>query len=159
MNPCPCGYYGDKQRECRCSVETVRRYRQKISGPLLDRIDLHVAVQALDTQTLAAFSQIDSDQPGSATYAAQVVEAYARQIKRQGKRNAKLSATELGQICVLSKPLENFMARAIDRLGLSARAFHRVLRVARTLADLEPDECSITQRQLQEALSFRAVYD
>jgi magnesium chelatase family protein len=132
MNPCPCGYLGHYSGKCKCTPEQVARYRRKISGPLLDRIDLHVEVPAVPPEELAARS------PGEASQGvrARVIAARDRQQARQGKPNAQLSAKETDEHARPDAAGEDLLKQAISRLGLSARGYHRLLRVARTIADL-----------------------
>lgn len=149
MNPCPCGYWGSEK--CRCSTEQVKRYRDKISGPLLDRIDLQVHVPRIKTELMLKQA---SDGERSETVRDRVIAARIRQRQRSGRINSQLSAAEVARYCVLSRAEQDFLKRATDRLGLSTRGFHRVLKVARTIADLAGDE-SLNNRHLAEALSYR----
>jgi magnesium chelatase family protein len=150
MNPCPCGFLGDPSGRCRCTQEQVQRYRGKLSGPLLDRIDLHVTV-ARETTTLHALPQSGAD---TATAAAQVAQARALQYARQGVANAFLDLNALREHCALQADDQTWLEGACERLGLSLRAAHRVLKVARTLADLEEAEL-IARNHLAEALQYR----
>ena len=150
MNPCPCGFLGDPSGRCRCTQEQVQRYRGKLSGPLLDRIDLHVTV-ARETTTLHALPQSGAD---TATTAAQVAQARALQYARQGVANAFLDLNALREHCALQADDQSWLESACERLGLSLRAAHRVLKVARTLADLEEAEL-IARNHLAEALQYR----
>ncbi|HEY5718651.1 MAG TPA: YifB family Mg chelatase-like AAA ATPase [Motiliproteus sp.] len=151
MNPCPCGYAGDSSGRCGCGAEQVRRYQSRISGPLLDRLDLHVEVGALPADELT-----DKLPPAesSATVRARVLLARQRQYARAGKVNAHLSPAELERHCALDDELRQLMSAALQRLGLSARAYHRVLRVARTLADLA-GEVRLQRSHLLESLGYR----
>jgi magnesium chelatase family protein len=153
MNPCPCGYLGDPSGRCRCTAEQVQRYRSRISGPLLDRIDLHVEVPRVPQRELWADS---GPEETSAQVRARVVEARARQWHRAGRPNAFLAGRRLEQICGLGEGGRRLLEQAVDRLGLSARAFHRVLRVARTIADLDAAE-GIAESHLLEAISYRRL--
>jgi len=159
MNPCPCGFFGDAAQEqvhaCRCTQEQVQRYRQKISGPLLDRIDLHIAVNRPNAKTMTQQHQGKAARGEvSAMVRARVVSARARQQQRQSCNNAQLSGKQLGSICPLEKPELDLLEQAINRLGLSTRAYHRIIKVARTIADLA-DEASIKQAHIAEALALR----
>lgn len=149
MNPCPCGYLGDPTGRCRCSTEQVQRYRNKLSGPLLDRIDLHL--------TVARESTVLSEQPSgeTSTSVAKVVAA-ARELQqaRQGCANAFLDLKALRRHCPLAAEDQKWLETACERLTLSLRAAHRLLKVARTLADLEQAE-AIGRRHLAEALQYR----
>lgn len=152
MNPCPCGYQGSDQRPCRCSPDQVRRYRDRISGPLLDRIDMHVAVSNLRQGELHSPRHGDS----SAEVRARVEETLARQQQRQGKPNSQLSPPELEQCCALSEGDRHLLEQAINKLGLSTRAYHRVLKLARTLADMAGRPQVITA-DITEALGYRTL--
>src|SRR5690606_26912359 len=132
MNPCPCGFLSDPSGRCRCSTEQIQRYRGKLSGPLLDRIDLHVTVARAAT-SLHAQPSADTD---TASSAARVAEARLRQTRRQGVANAFLDLPGLRMHCLLKADDQAWLETACERLGLSLRAAHRVLKVARTLADL-----------------------
>lgn len=150
MNPCPCGYFGDKSGRCTCRPEQIKRYQEKLSGPLLDRIDLHINVPALPV------SDLQSSQLGESSEAVRerVIQAYQIQQQRQGKANNELTASELAEFAVLSEAGATILAMAQSRLNLSARGYHRVLRVARTIADLAGIE-RIDPPHLTEALSYR----
>jgi len=153
MNPCPCGYLGDARKPCSCSPNDVARYRRKVSGPLLDRIDLHVEVPALASRDLDGGP---SPEP-SAAVRARVVEARARQRSRTGDArltNAALTPARLRATAALQPDGATLLARAMDRLGLSARAHQRVVRVARTIADLEGSEAT-GPAHVAEALRYR----
>jgi magnesium chelatase family protein len=151
MNPCPCGYLGDPGARCRCTPEQIQRYRGKLSGPLLDRIDLHVAVlrepMALDTAPRHGMSSSEA--------AALVATARQRQLLRQGMANAFLDLQGLREHCLPGAEDRLWLETACERLGLSLRAAHRVLKVARTLADLEGTG-PIVRAHLAEALQYRA---
>lgn len=136
----------------RCTPDQVRRYRDKISGPLLDRIDMHIPVRALKHGELHGPSTGDN----SETVRQWVEQARRRQFDRQGKYNHQLNAPELERYCVLNKTDKLLLEQAIDKLGLSTRAYHRVLKVARTLADMEGKEQPGTV-QITEALSYRTL--
>lgn len=152
MNPCPCGYLGHATRTCRCSVDSIERYRAKISGPLLDRIDLMVEVPSLSAADLINAASGES----SATVLERVLKARAVQITRQGKANAALDTQELESIANIQTEAKQVLGELIDKLSLSARSFHRVLRVARTIADLNADELVMKQHILR-AIGFRRV--
>jgi len=154
MNPCPCGYLGDPSGRCRCSPEQIQRYRAKLSGPLLDRIDLQLSVQREATSLQAK----TSEGPSSAEAAARVAAARELQRRRQGRPNAFLDLQGLAVHCVLSSADRIWLEQACERLGLSLRAAHRVLKVARTLADLEGRQ-EIVREHLAEALQYRTSGD
>ena len=157
MNPCPCGYLGDYR--CQCTPDQVKRYRQKISGPLLDRFDLQVPVNAVTAEQLQGNGKAEADaEPNNefttATVRQRVIAARAKQYQRQGQCNAQLVGKTLEQICPLTTPQQTILVRAMEKLGLSARAYHRTLRVARSLADVD-DENTIQDHHVMEALSYR----
>lgn len=154
MNPCPCGYLGDPGGHCRCTPEQVQRYRNKLSGPLLDRIDLHLTV-ARESTSLGAGPDHSH---ASARVAQRVAEARERQQRRQGCANAFLDLAGLRRHCALEAADERWLEQAAERLRLSLRATHRLLKVARTLADLEGAE-RIARPHLAEALQYRPAGD
>jgi magnesium chelatase family protein len=150
MNPCPCGYAGDRGGRCRCSPAQIQRYLARLSGPLIDRIDLHVIIKPVDYASLRETGREGED---SATVAARVCAARAAQ-QRRGGLNAVLDASALQEACGLGAREHRLLEHAVSRLGLSARACHRALRVARTVADLDGLE-SVGTTQLSEALGYR----
>jgi magnesium chelatase family protein len=154
MNPCPCGYLGEPRGRCRCTAQQVGRYRARVSGPLLDRIDIHIEVAALPPDHLLA--DASSSMETSARVAIRVARARRRQLQRQGKPNAKLSASEAARICRLDRPSRALLAGAIERLGLSARAYHGVLKLSRSCADLAGD-AEIAVEHVAEAVQLRAL--
>lgn len=152
MNPCPCGYYGNSDNRCRCTLDQIRRYRNRVSGPMLDRIDLHVPVLALRQGELHSKSAGDS----SAIIRTRVAQTRLHQLQRQGKANHQLSAPELEKYCLLSSGDKALLEHAIDKMGLSTRAYHRVLKVARTLADMQGKEQPESE-EISEALGYRTL--
>jgi magnesium chelatase family protein len=154
MNPCPCGYSGDPRGRCRCTAEQVARYRNRISGPLIDRIDIHVELIALPVEHM--LSEAPPLAETSATVAHRVAAARQRQLQRQDKLNARLTHSELGRVCRLDRECRALIGTAIARLGLSARAYHRVLKLARTCADLA-GEPHIRKIDVSEAVALRAL--
>ena len=150
MNPCPCGHLGDPSGRCRCSSEQIQRYRNKLSGPFLDRIDLHLTVPRETTR----LNPSTEPGPSSAELAAQVVRARQQQLERQGCSNAHLDLNGVQQHCSLPDADRQWLENACERLGLSLRAAHRVLKVARTLADLD-GATDISRSHLGEALQYR----
>ena len=150
MNPCPCGYHGDSRGRCRCTPDQVLRYRRKLSGPLLDRIDLQVEVPALPAEVL----QQAPDGEASAVVRVRVAQARERQMTRQGKANARLTTSEIDQFCQPAAPAMALLKHAISRFELSARAFHRLLKVARTVADLTGSD-AIEAQHVAEAVQYR----
>lgn len=151
MNPCPCGYHGDPERACSDTPDQIARYRQKLSGPLLDRIDIHLTVARLTPRQLRSSH---SDSHNSARLREQAVTARARQIARQGKVNAELGGNELKTHLHPAAEVLTLMDRATEKLRLSMRSYHRLLKVARTIADLET-ATTILPRHAAEALQYR----
>jgi magnesium chelatase family protein len=152
MNPCPCGYLGHYSGKCRCTPDQISRYRSRISGPLLDRIDIQVEVNAVPQDDLLG----KADGEASSTIQARVEIARQRQLTRQEKPNAQLSVTEIDQHCAPDAQGAALLQQAISRLGLSARAYHRVLKVARTIADLEGAQ-GIATHHIAEAVQYRRL--
>ena len=150
MNPCPCGYLGEPTGRCRCTPEQIQRYRNKLSGPLLDRIDLHLTV-ARETTSLNPPLQTGDNTANAAVLVAQ---ARDRQRQRQGCANAFLDLPGVRTHCKLSEVDNTWLEVACERMTLSLRAAHRLLKVARTLADLEGVSC-IERRHVAEALQYR----
>ena len=150
MNPCPCGHYGDRDGRCRCTPDQVRQYRSRISGPLLDRIDMHLPVNPLPKGEI--YKQRGGE--SSDTVRQRVIQIHQRQQHRQGKPNAALGTRELEAHCQLRPQQTELLDQALERLGLSARALHRVLKVARTLADIEGTE-RLENHHITEAIGYR----
>ena len=151
MNPCPCGYNGDLEQSCRCTREQIRRYRQRISGPLLDRIDLTIPMTRIPASDLLNDT---GKSENSARVKARVERANSLQMARQGCANAQLAGTALTRFCLLGKEEKRFLESAMESMKLSARGLHRTLRVARTIADLE-GESTLTSGHIGEALAYR----
>lgn len=152
MNPCPCGYFGSPQHQCRCTPDQISRYRGKISGPLLDRIDLVIEVPALSETEMLQQGQGES----SADIQARVTKAYVLQQKRQQCANAELQGKTLEAVSALDSTAEQMLKQAIQHLKLSARAYHRVLKVARTIADLA-GRAEIASSDIAEAVQYRRL--
>ena len=157
MNPCPCGYYNHPEKDCVCSPGVVQKYLSKISGPLLDRIDLHVEV------TPVAFSELNNKEVGesSTEIRERVITARKIQEKRFDEKkgvhcNAQISSKTLKEICEIDQDGRDLLKKAMDKLGLSARAYDRILKVARTIADLESSE-NILPNHLAEAIQYRSL--
>ena len=153
MNPCPCGYYGDNTHLCRCTEEQICRYQSRLSGPLLDRIDMHVNILPIPTYLLL------NDHPDASVECSRVVRervmhARALQLQRQEKPNALLLGNAIAAHCPIAPKEQRYFEKAVTQLGLSARAYHRVLKLARTIADLD-QQPNILQRHLEEALVYR----
>ncbi|MGA8146020.1 MAG: YifB family Mg chelatase-like AAA ATPase [Gallionellaceae bacterium] len=152
MNPCPCGYLGHYNGKCRCTPDQVARYRSKISGPLLDRIDIQIEVPAVPQADLLKQAEGET----SALIRARVEAARQRQLVRQGKPNAQLAVIEIDEMCAPDTQGEALLRQAMTRLDLSARAYHRVLKVARTIADLADSNILLTQH-IAEAVQYRRM--
>ncbi len=155
MNPCPCGYFGDLKRECRCSPVQVQRYRQRISGPLLDRIDLHIEVPAVEYRDVAS-ERVEED---SASIRKRVAFARDRQLQRFEKDaktncNARMTTKHLKQHCKLNADSHDLIRVAMNELNLSARAYDRILKVSRTIADLAGND-DISPEHVSEAIQYR----
>jgi magnesium chelatase family protein len=153
MNPCPCGFHGDKNGRCRCTPDQIRRYRSKLSGPLLDRIDMHIEVPKLDR---AKLQQNDRHEESSAQVRQRVVAARLRQHARTHCNNSQLDNRQINQHCALGREDALLLDQAIERLGLSARAWHRILKLARTIADLD-EQADIDSQHLAEAIAYRVL--
>jgi len=156
MNPCPCGYLGDPQHECRCSPTQIQRYRSRISGPLLDRIDIHIDAPALSIREL----RIDSASESSAAMRTRIQTARTRQHARftatRTTSNARMSHAQIRQFCRIDSTLGDLLQQAMEQLSLSARAYDRILKVARTIADLATAE-HIEPPHLLEAIQYRSL--
>ena len=157
MNPCPCGYFGDPARDCRCADVDVERYRSRVSGPLLDRIDIHLEVPTVPYRDLVA----TEPEEASATVQQRVELARVRQRERFRDRpglhaNAHMTARDLRRFCPLSDSVERLLREAVGRLGLSARAYHRILKIGRTIADLAGAE-SLSTTHVSEAIQYRSL--
>jgi magnesium chelatase family protein len=157
MNPCPCGYFGS-MRECQCSPLQIQRYVGKISGPLLDRIDIHIDVPAVNFKELRGRSVAASE--SSETIRERVIKARAIQLERFAGdgvfSNSAMSPSQIRRFCALDADSENLLERAMLKQGLSARAHDRILKVARTIADLEASE-TIKSNHLSEAINYRSL--
>ena len=156
LNPCPCGYRNDPRRSCQCSAPQIERYMSKISGPLLDRIDLHVEVASVPFQELASKQTgSDSEQMRAAVLEAETVQDRRFGVSR-GRRNSQMSSREIRRFCPLDQASQELLKSSVHELGLSARAHDKVLRVARTIADLDNAE-SIQEAHLGEAINYRLL--
>jgi len=155
MNPCPCGYFGDLKRECRCGPVQVQRYRQRISGPLLDRIDLHIEVPAVEYRDVAS----ERVEENSAAIRQRISQARERQQERfasdaKTNCNARMATKQLKQHCKLDSDSHELIRVAMSELNLSARAYDRILKVSRTIADLDSAE-HISPEHVSEAIQYR----
>ena len=153
MNPCPQGYSCDGKSLCQCTAEQQRKHRSRISAPLLDRIDIHIEVPSVDRHAL---SQISENPETNLEVKQRINHAYQIQIKRNGKSNAELSSRETEIHCKLDAAETNLLEQAMEKLKLSARAYHRILRMSRTIADLDNSE-KIQSQHLSEAISYRSL--
>jgi len=151
MNPCPCGYASDPKHQCRCSEDRIDRYLGRLSGPLLDRLDLLIQVPSLSQAELLEHGE---DKTDWAAIRESISSCRQTQQKRNGKLNSELAGRELEDICHLNKKLRRTLASTMEKLGMSARATHRVIRVARTIADYG-DRADINRSDLLEAISYR----
>lgn len=155
MNPCPCGQLGNPQAECFCSQDTIRRYQQKLSAPFLDRIDMHINVPMLPLETLITTPQgTAKESPGLRIEVAKIRDL---QFQRQGCINAALSTADCDKFCALSGAEQEFLSTTLTQLKLSARAFYRLLKVARTIADIRQSP-QIERNDLSQALAFKALF-
>ncbi|MBL8496318.1 ATP-dependent protease [Nitrosomonas sp. JL21] len=153
MNPCPCGYLGHPNGKCHCTPDQINRYRARISGPLLDRIDMHFEVPTVPQEELMR-PQMASD--NTITIRQRVENSRQRQLDRQGKANSRLTVNDIDRLCALDSASENLLQQAISRLNLSARAYHRILKLARTIADMASIE-KISAQHIAEAIQYRRL--
>lgn len=154
MNPCPCGYLGDSSGRCHCTAEQIQRYRARISGPLLDRIDMHIEVPRVSHEVLR-HGRPDGEE-SSGQIRLRVIAARERAMARAGKSNAALSTRQIKAFCQLSEQGDRLLEQAMDKLGLSHRGYHRILKVARTIADMEGSD-KIEVKHLTEAIAYRKL--
>jgi magnesium chelatase family protein len=155
MNPCPCGYFGDLKRECRCGPVHVQRYRQRISGPLLDRIDLHIEVPAVEYRDVAS----ERAEEPSVAIRDRILRARERQQERFQNEakincNARMATRQLKRHCKLGQDSQELIRVAMSELNLSARAYDRILKVSRTIADLD-GKTDIAPEHVSEAIQYR----
>ena len=153
MNPCPCGYLGDPAGDCNCAPPRLARYRERVSGPMLDRIDLRIEVPAVPQSALLHAAKAGDS---SAAVAARVLEARQRQLARSGKLNARLSVREIAEHCPMSAAARRLLWRSLAKLRMSLRSYHRTLRVAQTIADLEGID-GIGTQHIGEALQLKRL--
>ena len=156
MNPCPCGYYGSSEKECTCRIDQIQKYINKISGPLLDRIDIHIEVEGVNYQKL------ESDTPAESSIEIRKRVNKARKIQLERYKNyhifsnSELTPALISKYCKLSPKSKQILESAFNKLGLSARAYSRILKVARTIADLDESE-QIQTQHLAEAIQYRSL--
>ena len=156
MNPCPCGYFSDPNHECACTYTRIHRYRSKVSGPLMDRMDIHVEVPAVRYKELASQSKAET----SASIGKRVNQARAAQSDRLRRArihcNAQMNNRQIKKYCPVCRDSHSLLEMAIDKLGLSARAYNRILKIARTIADLE-GLSDIQPSHIAEAIQYRTL--
>lgn len=156
MNPCPCGYFGDRVRSCRCSAQQIRQYQGKVSGPLLDRIDLHIEVPSVKYRDLTGTEEGES----SAAIKKRVDQARQRQKKRFDGigvfTNSRMTEKQIRSFCAIDEESHQLMEMAIEKMGFSARAMNRILKVSRTIADLEGTD-QIGAAHIAEAIQYRSL--
>ena len=153
MNPCPQGYSCDGKNLCQCTIEQQRKHRSRISAPLLDRIDIHIEVPSVDRRTLSETSEKSET---NSVIKKRINSAYKKQMERSGKTNALLTSRETESYCKLNKKEQSLLEQAMEKLNLSARAYHRILRMSRTIADLD-NALEIESHHLSEAISYRSL--
>jgi magnesium chelatase family protein len=156
MNPCPCGYLGDPAHECRCTGTQISRYKSKISGPLMDRIDIQVEVPNVDYKSLMSLKKPEGSSEIRARVEAARKKQSARFAKTRIKTNAEMGSRHIKAFCAVDSGITSFLERASEKLGLSARGVSRVLKIARTIADLEADE-NIAHHHVAEAIQLRSL--
>lgn len=156
LNPCPCGFFGDKKRTCHCSQQQIARYLNKLSGPLLDRIDLQVHVQSLAYDTITTTS--DSAQSSAQLYTTvqTAITAQKRRFDHENKYNSMVTASQISTVCHLTDAAQQVIKQAFERLSLSMRGYHKILKVSRTIADLEQADL-IDANHVQEAIMYRSL--
>jgi magnesium chelatase family protein len=156
LNPCPCGFLGDKKRICHCDRNQITRYLNKLSGPFLDRIDLQINVQSVQYETITDQTQ---DQLSSHDMFKKVRNALNAQYNRFGEHgiyNNTMSTDQIEKYCTLTKDAEEIIRKAFDRLNLSMRGYHKIMKVARTIADIE-ESAMIEAAHIQEAIMYRSL--
>jgi magnesium chelatase family protein len=156
MNPCPCGYYNHPEKDCVCPPGLVQKYLNKISGPLMDRIDLHVEVTPVPFKDLSSeHLEEKSEKVRERVVAARAIQ-YARFEETEIHSNALMSTKQLRQVCQISEASKSLLDRAMEKLNLSARAYDRILKVSRTIADLEASQ-EIQTQHVAEAIQYRSL--
>ena len=156
-NPCPCGYLGDMKHNCKCTPTQVQRYESRLSGPLLDRIDMHLEVPSVPYKDMSSAKSGES----SALIRERVEQARSIQKKRFEQRknyysNGQMTPKDIKRFCILDTSSEKLLEKAVDRLGLSARSYHRILKISRTIADLDQSE-NLQTKHIAEAVQYRRL--
>lgn len=154
MNPCPCGLSGHSEKVCKCSVEQISKYRAKISAPLIDRIDLVIELPHLKSEDLANFKKSEA----SSSIRNRVIKARLKQLQRQNKLNYALNMEEIEKYCILDVAAKTSMQQITTKMGLSARSYHKILKVARTIADIENHDI-ITGSHIAQVIQYKKIYD
>ncbi len=155
-NPCPCGYYGSKKRECTCTIPQIKKYRSRISGPILDRIDLQVNIPEVDYEKLSSYD-IDMDSKSMKEIVQNAIDIQRERFKNENiNYNSQMSEPQLKHYCLLDDKSHKILKTAIDRFGFSARSYSKILKISRTIADIEEQE-SILPKHIKEAISYRAL--
>jgi magnesium chelatase family protein len=158
-NPCPCGYLGDKLHECKCTPSQILRYQKKLSGPILDRIDIHLEVPAVKTETLTNTTTVAEDSKTIQNRVQLAREAQKNRFKKtKTTSNAEMTVKQIKELCALSETCLNLLKRATASMHLSARSYYRTLKLARTIADLAASE-SILPEHIAESLQYRPRTD
>ncbi|MBU0744417.1 MAG: YifB family Mg chelatase-like AAA ATPase [Gammaproteobacteria bacterium] len=150
MNPCPCGYFGDNRSICNCTLDQIKRYRARVSGPFLDRIDLWLTVPSLPKNILSCSTNSETSQQ----IRVRVIKAREYAISRQGKINSELTNKEMERFCFITAKDQEFLEGVVDKFKLSTRSYHRIIKISRTIADLDAEK-GIKDRHIQEAISYR----
>lgn len=156
LNPCPCGFWGDKKRSCHCTTQQVNRYLEKLSGPLLDRIDLQISVQSVDYATIKEKNLNNQSSEELFTAIRIALDIQEKRFGKSGHWNGHMSAQEIEKYCVLTEKAEELIKKAFDALNLSMRGYHKILKVARTIADLSESEL-IDLPHIREAIMYRSL--
>ena len=156
LNPCPCGFFGDKKRVCYCSPQQISKYLGKLSGPLLDRIDLQINVQSIEYDTIKDTNIINTSSQELYVTVQQALDAQKERFKTDSTFNGFMSSDQVERHCTLTPPAEQILKKAFDKLNLSMRGYHKILKVARTIADLEQAQ-EIDVRHIQEAIMYRSL--
>ncbi len=156
LNPCPCGFFGDKKRNCSCSAQQIQRYLAKLSGPLLDRIDLQIHVQSVEYDAIKSTTQQETSSQALFTEVQKAIEHQQERFNRESFYNSNMTSDMIEKYCVLTSAAEEVMKKAFDKLRLSMRGYHKIIKVARTIADLSNSKL-IDVSHIQEAIMYRSL--